>query len=75
MFYRRLAAALAIVGALTGPALAQQQLHWYHIAMVQIPDPTLPPGKAPGYWYYCDNSRQYYPYVSTCARGWRAVTP
>lgn len=24
-------------------------------------------------WYYCDASRMYYPYVNTCASGWRAV--
>lgn len=24
-------------------------------------------------WYYCDDSRTYYPYVKQCASGWRAV--
>ena len=26
-----------------------------------------------GMWYYCDASRTYYPYVSSCAEPWRAV--
>ena len=30
-------------------------------------------GQAPSTWYYCDSSRAYYPYVSQCAEGWRAV--
>lgn len=24
-------------------------------------------------WYYCDSARAYYPYVQSCAEGWRAV--
>jgi hypothetical protein len=28
-----------------------------------------------GYWYYCETSRGYYPYVKDCATGWKAVPP
>jgi hypothetical protein len=28
-----------------------------------------------GYWYYCETSRGYYPYVRECATGWKAVPP
>ncbi|HYR36136.1 MAG TPA: hypothetical protein VEQ87_17730 [Burkholderiales bacterium] len=28
-----------------------------------------------GYWYYCETSRGYYPYVRDCPSGWRAVPP
>ncbi|WP_346286069.1 hypothetical protein [Zoogloea sp.] len=24
-------------------------------------------------WYYCDSAQAYYPYVQSCAEGWRAV--
>lgn len=24
-------------------------------------------------WYYCESSRNYYPYVSVCPEGWRTV--
>jgi hypothetical protein len=24
-------------------------------------------------WYYCDNPQGYYPYVASCAAGWRQV--
>jgi hypothetical protein len=26
-----------------------------------------------GYWYYCEASRGYYPYVKECPAGWKAV--
>ena len=27
------------------------------------------------YWYYCDATHTYYPYVSTCSAPWREVVP
>jgi hypothetical protein len=33
--------------------------------------PSTPPPTQ--YWYYCDASRTYYPYVQTCPGGWRMV--
>jgi len=41
--------------------------------------PTAPPaGSAPPpeqYWYYCVDSKIYYPYVQTCASPWQRVLP
>jgi hypothetical protein len=31
------------------------------------------PGQQSGTWYYCDDSRTYYPYVKSCSSGWRPV--
>jgi hypothetical protein len=42
---------------------------------VAPPAVVAAPPAAPQYWYYCDNPRGYYPYVSSCPGGWRAVTP
>jgi hypothetical protein len=28
-----------------------------------------------GYWYYCADSRTYYPYVKDCPAGWQKVVP
>jgi hypothetical protein len=51
------------------------------------PDTSLPPAtpsapaatagnnNAQGYWYYCEQSDGYYPYVKECAAGWKQVTP
>ena len=27
------------------------------------------------WWYYCEPSRSYYPYVKTCPSGWQRVPP
>jgi hypothetical protein len=37
-----------------------------------------PAGAAPpavSYWYYCAESRAYYPYVKDCPEGWMTVVP
>ncbi len=28
-----------------------------------------------GYWYFCNDSRAYYPYVKECPGGWQRVAP
>jgi hypothetical protein len=54
----------------SGPAVPPQA----PIAAPQAaPQPGNPPAAAPGTWYYCESSKSYYPYVSTCAEGWRSV--
>jgi hypothetical protein len=38
--------------------------------------PAPAPGASPeGWWYYCAESRTYYPYVKECAGGWQRVSP
>jgi hypothetical protein len=27
------------------------------------------------FWYYCEQSKAYYPYVKTCPAGWQKVSP
>ncbi|MGH6969595.1 MAG: hypothetical protein ACREEL_03605 [Stellaceae bacterium] len=34
------------------------------------PTPVAPQAQT---WYYCDNPKGYYPYVSNCTSGWRQV--
>ncbi len=34
--------------------------------------PQSPPEN---YWYYCQESKAYYPYVNTCPSGWLKVVP
>jgi hypothetical protein len=33
------------------------------------------PAQAQGYWYYCEGSKAYYPYVKECPAGWQRVAP
>jgi hypothetical protein len=38
------------------------------------PPPPTPTGQPPAeFWYYCDESKAYYPYVNTCNSPWRQV--
>jgi hypothetical protein len=58
---------------------------YYYPAPVYYPvAPAAPPvyvergDPAPqqqGMWYYCEQTRGYYPYVTECPGGWRAVPP
>jgi len=52
--------------------------------VVVAPQTSPPPPPAPAasqpvvapaaqYWYYCDASKTYYPYVASCSSGWRQV--
>jgi hypothetical protein len=34
---------------------------------------SAPQPSASATWYYCESSKTYYPYVSQCPEGWRAV--
>jgi len=47
--------------------------------IVEQPSPVYvePTPQAPGqyYWYYCENSRAYYPYVKECSDNWEKVAP
>ncbi len=45
---------------------------------VEQGNPQAAPGPAPqtqGYWYFCAESKTYYPYVKECPGGWQRVTP
>lgn len=35
-----------------------------------MPAPSAPPAQ---FWYFCDESQRYYPYVATCPGNWRQV--
>jgi hypothetical protein len=37
--------------------------------------PATGPAQTPTYWYYCAESRTYYPYVRECPEGWMTVVP
>jgi hypothetical protein len=43
------------------------------VVMVTPPVGVAPPAPATQYWYYCEASRGYYPYVPTCPGGWQQV--
>ena len=42
-------------------------------AQVYVQPQQAPPAES--YWYYCENPKGYYPYVSQCPKGWMQVVP
>ncbi len=50
------------------PVVVQQSPQEY----VQQPAPE---SQEPGYWYYCQDPKGYYPYVKRCPSGWLRVVP
>jgi len=40
----------------------------------QIPVPEVQQSQS-NYWYYCQSSKGYYPYVRECPSGWQQVEP
>jgi len=51
------------------PAYAAPQPSTY------VEQPVQQQQQASGYWYYCNDSRSYYPYVKDCASAWQRVAP
>jgi hypothetical protein len=46
----------------------------HRAATVVIQQPPMASGPAPTqYWYFCESSQTYYPYVASCAEGWKPV--
>jgi hypothetical protein len=39
------------------------------------PPAQAAPAQAQGFWYYCDGTKAYYPYVKDCPGGWQRVAP
>ena len=39
------------------------------------PQAAPQPAPAQNFWYYCPDSRAYYPYVRDCPAGWQRVSP
>jgi hypothetical protein len=52
---------------IVGPAF-----YWYSSVTAPYPEP---PVSMTDYWYWCDAYQRYYPYVTDCPSGWRAVLP
>ncbi len=58
----------------SSPVVVQQAPTVY----VERPDiaPAQPQSQpAQNYWYFCNDSRTYYPYVKDCPGGWQRVSP
>lgn len=45
----------------------------YIPSVVMVPPAQAPGGAPPQYWYYCEAAKDYYPYVPSCAAGWKTI--
>ena len=72
------APAYAYPGAVAAPATTYIEQGYAQQGMAQAAPPA-PPNAAPapvqqqGDWFYCADSRTYYPYARECAGGWQRV--
>jgi hypothetical protein len=48
---------------------------WRPYAYAYPSPPVTAQPSPPSYWYYCEESQAYYPYVPQCPGGWRQVLP
>jgi hypothetical protein len=59
------------------PVVVQQQAPVVvapQVAPAPAPAPAAPAAPAPSqYWYYCEDTKTYYPYVNSCASPWKQV--
>lgn len=63
-----------------GPSWYYPPPAYYYPPRVEVVEPPVyieqgVQSAEPAYWYYCPESRNYYPYVKKCARGWQRVAP
>jgi len=50
------------------PVVIQQQAPEIYVQPAPQPEES-------SYWYYCQDSKGYYPYVKQCPNGWMKVVP
>jgi hypothetical protein len=69
-------------GPYWGPAWYYPPPYYYYPPAVVVASPPAPQqyverhdAPAQNYWYYCEATRGYYPYVKECPGGWKAVPP
>jgi hypothetical protein len=60
-------------------APAYEYYYWAPPAVNQEQSPAyvqpIPEVREQSYWYFCPDSRNYYPYVKQCPKGWLKVVP
>ena len=76
-YYRPYYYAPYYAGYYPAPVVVQQAPYYVEQAPQPAPQPapSVQPVEPSGYWYYCADSRAYYPYVKECAAGWQRVSP
>lgn len=60
-----------------GPIWAPPPVFYYPppVYVERVPPPVYIEQPRQDYWYYCQESRAYYPYVQSCPSQWMKVVP
>jgi len=71
-----------VIGAPFYPWYYPPYYYYPPVVVAPAPPPTYieqaqpaPAQQSQGFWYYCAESKTYYPYVKECPGGWQRVTP
>ncbi len=67
-----------VVAPVAPPTYVEQPQPLMQQGPVYQPEPQqqyAPQSGSGNMWYYCADSRTYYPYVKSCPAGWQQVTP
>ena len=59
----------------SAPVIVEREQAPVYIEQGATPQASTPAPAPDQYWYYCEASQAYYPYVRECLNGWRKVAP
>ncbi|HTJ96758.1 MAG TPA: hypothetical protein VL381_04765 [Rhodocyclaceae bacterium] len=57
------------------PVVTQPQVYVEQPQVAPVNVQSAAPTQGNNYWYYCNASQTYYPYVQDCPGGWQQVVP
>ena len=66
------------IGAFLGAPVYAAPIHYYYSPGYGSRQPVpvyIEQDPAHGYWYFCPESNEFYPYVQECPVGWQQVVP
>lgn len=61
-----------VVEVPSGPQVYVEQ---DNAAVAPAPQSSVPAQQPGSWWYFCQNTKSYYPYVKECPGGWQKVAP
>ena len=58
-----------------GPSGPQVYVEEENFAVAPVPQSSSPIQQPGSWWYFCQKTQSYYPYVKECPGGWQKVAP
>jgi len=57
------------------PSGPQVYVEEQNVAVAPVPQQGAPAQQPASWWYFCQKTQSYYPYVKECPGGWQKVAP